>query len=58
MLPWQDSHLPPEPDPGNMQVPSSFVKRVRVLPLLKGKKESKLTSLLFYGPVADLTFDP
>ena len=53
MLPWQDSL-----DPGNVQVLSSFVKRVRVLPLLKSKKESKLTSLLFYGPVADLVFDP
>jgi hypothetical protein len=43
---------------GNPHIPSGVVKRVRVLPLLKGKKESKHTTLLFYGPVADLTFDP
>jgi hypothetical protein len=42
----------------NPQIPSGVVKRVRVLLLLKGKKESKHTTLLFYGPVADLTFDP
>jgi hypothetical protein len=43
--------------PPNLGAPSGYVKRVRVIPLLKGKKESKSTTMLFYGPVVDLTFD-
>jgi hypothetical protein len=41
----------------NVQEPSGYLKRVRVLLLTKGKRESNLTTLLYYGPVADLTFD-
>jgi hypothetical protein len=40
------------------QAPYGFVQRVRVVPILKGKKESKHTVRLFYGPVSELTFDP
>jgi hypothetical protein len=42
----------------NVQEPSGYLKRIRVLLLTKGKRESNLTTLLYYGLVADLTFDP
>jgi hypothetical protein len=58
MMPGSDEHSFSAPDPRSLQVPSGYVKKVRVIPLLKGKKESKHTSFLFYGPVADLMFDP
>jgi hypothetical protein len=42
---------------GDTQAPYGFVQRVRVVPIFKGKKESKHTVRLFYGPVSELTFD-
>ena len=36
---------------------SSYLKRIKVLPLTKGKRESNLTTIFYYGPVVDFTFD-
>jgi hypothetical protein len=58
MMPGNDEHSSSVLEPRSLQVLSGYVKRVRVIPLFKDKKESKRTSLLFYGPVADLRFDP
>jgi hypothetical protein len=58
MQPTDERHPQALQAVGDLQLPSGFLKRVRVLPMFKGKKESKYTTLLFYGPVAELTFNP
>lgn len=44
--------------PYNLEAATGILTKVRVVPLTKGEKESKRTTLLFYGPLHRLTMDP
>jgi hypothetical protein len=58
MRPELERNSQPDDPPRNLHAISGYVKRVRFLPLSKGKNVSMRTILLYYGPVVDLTFDP
>jgi hypothetical protein len=56
---WDACNTQLDMELGNEPILSGVVKRVRVLLLSKERKVNpKYTTLLYYGPVANLTFDP
>lgn len=44
--------------PHNIGATSGTLTKVRVVPLTKGEKENKKTTLLFYSPLQHMTLDP
>lgn len=44
--------------PPNLAATTGVLWKARVVPLTKGEKETKKTTLLFYGPLSRLTMDP
>lgn len=44
--------------PHNLEATTGILTKVRVVPLTKGEKESKRTTLFFYGPLQHMTMDP
>jgi hypothetical protein len=53
-----DKNPPPLGRPENLHILLGYTKQVRVLASAKGKKKTSFHTLLYYGPLVNLTFDP
>ena len=58
MQPGQESNLPQADTPMIPEAPSSYIKKIRVISLAKGKGASKRSPFLFYGTFTDFVFYP